>query len=57
MAGLEVLRSKLDDDHSNVQTTIERLITLYEAWDKPDEAEEYRELLIAAEPADTFERD
>ena len=29
---------------------LERLVELYDAWDRPEKAAEYRELLGAAEP-------
>jgi hypothetical protein len=33
---------KLGDTHPHTQESIRSLIALYEAWDKPEEAEEWR---------------
>jgi serine/threonine protein kinase/Tfp pilus assembly protein PilF len=42
---LETSRSIHGDEHPNTVWTINALITLYDAWDKPEEAQKYRDML------------
>ena len=42
---LEGFRCVLDDAHPYTLITINALIRLYDAWDKPKEAQKYRDML------------
>lgn len=42
-------RLKLGDRHSHTQKSLNNLIELYEAWGKPEKAEEWRAKLPKAE--------
>ncbi|MEE8522898.1 MAG: tetratricopeptide repeat protein, partial [Thermoanaerobaculia bacterium] len=41
----EALRDSLNPRAASTRTALERLVALYEAWGKPEEADEYRTLL------------
>jgi hypothetical protein len=40
---------KLDDTHPHTKESVNNLIDLYEAWNKPDKAEEWRAKLPQTE--------
>jgi hypothetical protein len=42
MNAKEGRRLKLGDTHPNTKESLNNLIDLYEAWDKPEKAEEWR---------------
>ncbi|MDP6582150.1 MAG: serine/threonine-protein kinase, partial [Vicinamibacterales bacterium] len=44
LASQQLLQGAFDGDHVETQAAVERLIDLYEAWDRPDRAAEYRAL-------------
>ncbi|MHC5064559.1 MAG: serine/threonine-protein kinase [Planctomycetota bacterium] len=41
LAALELMEAQLGPDHQRVQKVLEELVTLYQAWDRPDEAARY----------------
>jgi serine/threonine protein kinase/Tfp pilus assembly protein PilF len=48
-----VFRTALGDRHRRTIDCLERFVELYEAWGRPDYAQEYRELLARLRPAPT----
>ncbi len=48
-----VLRDTLGQEHERTVRTINWLVELYEAWDKPDKAAEYRAILPDANDVDS----
>jgi len=46
----------MPEGHPCWATTIKHLVALYQAWDKPKKAEEYRQLLKGAPATDSPER-
>jgi len=46
LAALPVLRASFGDGHDRTQQTFRLLVDLYEAWGKPDKADQYRALLV-----------
>ena len=47
MAGFEGIRNRSEVPSIRNRQAIERLVTLYELWDKPEQAQQHRELLSA----------
>jgi len=50
LGSVEVLRRRLGPDDIRTLTAVGRLVELYEAWNKPEKAAEYRALLEEAKP-------
>ena len=49
LEAVEGRRHKLGDTHPHTLQSLNNLITLYEAWDKPEKAEEWRAKLHQAD--------
>ena len=51
LEALEGRRLKLGDEHPDTIESLNNLIALYDAWNKPEKANQWRAKLPAAEPA------
>ena len=47
LGALDILKQHLGENDERTQQTLNRLVKLYEAWEKPDKAAEYRGLMAA----------
>lgn len=43
--GHEILSEQLGDNHNRTRTAIENLVSLYDSWEKPGKADEFKKLL------------
>lgn len=45
LKGHEILSEQLGDNHNRTHTAIENLVSLYDSWEKPGKADEFKKLL------------
>lgn len=46
LEGLEALSNKMGMENTETQSTLEKLVDLYEKWEKPEEKEKYQNMLV-----------